>query len=253
MDDYKEMLEENLAHLKDLAKDGDRFYEYEYGMALLTNDEYDEAIKYLESSSSKGYEDATYCLGLCYEQGICFDQDIEKAKEYYNELVKKNSGYGYKGLADLLFYGDTSNKEKMEALSLYEKGALKTMSNYYYCNYELGSIYRRGIFVKKDMTKAVEYFLIANEEMVEPEMTLTLGLAYLNGKYGLEKDLTKAHDLLLEFLFEVTDEETDLIEEFNKETKKCKDEDFLNKLYLDAKNRKDECDEDCECHHHHQG
>ena len=245
-------MDNNLLYLKDLADKGDKFYEYEYAMELLSNEEYEEAIKYLESSQSKGYEDAIYCLGLCYEEGIYFEKDIDKAKAQYNKLIEMNSGYGYKGLADLLFYSDSSKEEKEEALELYNKGTNKEYNNYFYCDYELGIIYKRGLFVKKDLDKAVKYFLSAQEMMDDPEMSLTLGFAYLNGTNGLNKDLDKAHDLLLDFMSFVSDDDEELLKEFKTLIKKTKNDEFFDKLYKDMEHLEEECDdEDCHCHHQH--
>ena len=252
MDYIQEVLEENLSYLKDLADKGDKFYEYEYAMALLTNEHYEEAIKYLESSSSKGYEDATYCLGICYEQGIYYEENIEKAKELYNKLIEMNSGYGYKGLADLMFYSESTDEEKEEALKLYNEGTNKDYNNYFYCDFELGVIYKRGLYVKKDMDKAIKHFLNAYEMMDDPEISLTLGGAYLFGTNGLNKDLTKAHDLLLDFMLYVTEEDEDLLKEFKDLTKKYDDKVFFDNLLKEAK-EKENVEDECSCgeHHHH--
>lgn len=250
MDYFQEVLEENLSYLKGLADKGDKFYEYEYAMALLTNEHYEEATKYLELSASKGYEDAIYCLGLCYEQGMYYEEDIDKAKELYNKLIDMNSGYGYKGIADLLFYSSSTDEEKMEALEIYKKGTNKDFNNYFYCDFELGIIYKRGLFVKKDLDKAVKHFLSAYEMMDDPEISLTLGSSYLTGSNGLEKDINKAHDLLLDFMLYATEDDEDLLKEFKALTKKANNDEFFEKLYKDAENTKDECDDE-ECHHHH--
>lgn len=250
MDNFGNDRVKYLTYVKDQADRGDKFYQYEYAMVLFDVSEYEEGIKYLEASSKQGYEDATYCLGLCYEEGIYYDVNVDKAKEIYTELMNNHSGYGYKGLADLLFYSESSDDEKMYALDLYNKGRNKVNNNYYYCDYELGVIYRRGLYVEKDLNKAVEYFLSAYEMMDDPEISLTLGESYLNGTNGLKKDLVKAEELLLNFASFVTDEDEELLEEFTYITKKSDEKEFVSKLLNDIENMKDECDSE-ECHHHH--
>ena len=252
MNDFGNDRVKYLMYVKENADKGDKFYQYEYAMVLIDDEQYEEGIKYLEASSKQGYEDATYCLGLCYEQGIYYDQNIDKAKDLYTSLMDNNSGYGYKGLADLLFYSDSSDAEKMEALDLYNKGRNKANTNYFYCDYELGVIYRRGLYVEKDLNKAVEYFLSAYEQMDDPEISLTLGESYLNGTNGLKKDLDKAEELFLNFASYVTDEDEELIDEFVSVTKNSNDKEFISHLLKEIEELKDECDdEDCHCHHHH--
>ena len=251
MSEIKNMREKYVEYLIEKAGSGDKFYQYEYAMLLFEEENYEEGIKYLEASSKQGYEDATYCLGLCYEQGIYYDIDIEKAKELYTSLMNNHSGYGYKGLADLLFYSDSPDSEKMHALDLYNQGRNKTNTNYFYCDYELGVIYRRGLYVEKDLDKAVEYFLSAYENMDDPEISLTLASAYLNGTHGVTKDLEKAKEQLLNFVAYVNDEDEELLIEFNELIKNTNEKEFINNLLKEIDEMKDECDDDCDCEHHH--
>ena len=257
MEDFEKMVEEELNELKEKAlASKDAKDEYEYGIHLVMFERYEEGFKFLKSASDKGLSDAKYSLGLYYENGIGDETSFDKAKELYEELIDENSAYGYKGLGDLYFFGNigkTPNKTK--GIELYKKGVRDGVKDAYVCHFDLGLVYKYGDGVKRDPSKAFFHMSKAYESMDDPEIDLTLGEAYLYGINGAEKDLVKAHDHLLEFSTHINQEDKDLINEFNDITARCKDKEFLDKLFEDIKHEEEhEHSDDCECgcHHHHE-
>lgn len=50
---------------------------------------YEDAVEILKTLADKEYVDAYYGLGLCYEQGVGVERDIEAAKRYYSAAADK--------------------------------------------------------------------------------------------------------------------------------------------------------------------
>ena len=259
MGEFEQIIEKQLNELKEKAlASKDAKDEYEYGIHLVMFEKYEEGFKFLKSASDKGLDDAKYSLGLYYENGIGDETSFTKAKELYEELIESNSAYGYKGLGDLYFFGNIDkNPNKAKGIELYKKGIKEGVKDSYVCHFDLGLVYKYGDGVKKDKSKAFYHMSKAYESMDDPEIDLTLGEAYLFGINGAEKDLVKAHDHLLEFSSHVSEEDRDLMNEFNDITSRCKDEEFLDKLYEDIHDEEahqfdHDVDCDCGCHHHHE-
>ena len=259
MNEFEQIIEKQLNELKEKAlASKDAKDEYEYGIRLVMFEKYEEGFKFLKSASDKGLDDAKYSLGLYYENGIGDETSFTKAKELYEELIESNSAYGYKGLGDLYFFGNIDkNPNKAKGIELYKKGIKEGVKDSYVCHFDLGLVYKYGDGVKKDKSKAFYHMSKAYEFMDDPEIDLTLGEAYLFGINGAEKDLVKAHDHLLEFSSHVSEEDRDLMNEFNDITSRCKDEEFLDKLYEDIHDEEahqfdHDVDCDCGCHHHHE-
>lgn len=97
-----------ISYLKQAADMGDsdpQIY-FKYGAILCTEghvftDEF-EGIHYLELAVQKGEPRAAVMLAQIYEQGELVDQNIEKAREYYQLAADKDFGDGYVGLANRL-------------------------------------------------------------------------------------------------------------------------------------------------------
>lgn len=66
----------------------------QYALAVLLLDKHDgndkEAVEWLQKSAAQGHASAQLKLGICFELGIGYDEDQEKALEYYRKAATYN-------------------------------------------------------------------------------------------------------------------------------------------------------------------
>jgi TPR repeat protein len=96
-------------------------------------------------------------------------------------------------LAQKYWQGEGVKKSKKKALELWNEGALKGDGA---CAFHLGTLYEKGLIVKKDYNQARYYYLIAYRNH-HKEGTLRLAYFYEHG-LGLYKDIEKAKELYCE-------------------------------------------------------
>ena len=232
---------------------------YQYGLGIEKNDEM--ALYYFEKSSEGNNAYANYEVAHHYEKGIACKVDLEKAETHYKTAYNEFKSMVEKHGDDNLLYrlgqmtylgkgcGQDINKAveylqravkfentnaKLLLAQIYLKegyiGMYETALKYLHdvnndtSNYLLGNIYCNGEIVKKDWTKAVQYFnqcktneysyykmYIIYKKNNQPDRALkylnksveigyeyakiTLAKEYMDGKY-LDKDICKAIKLL---------------------------------------------------------
>lgn len=119
------------------------------------NLDYKKAMMYHQKLVKKGEYASLIDIGNFYHYGLGVEKDLLKAKEYYEKALQKgqkNANY-YLGL---LYYNTYDNKNLIkkdykQAFEYYKKA--QTCSSF-----ELGWFYWKGLGVKKDEKKAIEYF-----------------------------------------------------------------------------------------------
>ena len=113
----------------------------------------------------------------------------------FEEAISLGNVYAYNNLGSI--YEKDKNYEK--AIELYTISADNGDS---WANNKLGELYRKGIYVKKDLKKAFDYYEQASDST---QFTLCPWANYNLAKYfyipgcleiGIEKDLNKAVELL---------------------------------------------------------
>ncbi|MCR5741463.1 MAG: sel1 repeat family protein [Gammaproteobacteria bacterium] len=228
-------MEDRIKELKEKAKSGQANDLYEYGLALIMNEEADEGFKVLNEAMDKGSDEAKFFIALYYSNGLGGEEDYDKAISLFNELIDKKSAYGYKGIGDLYHYGEHFDKDFTKALKYYQDGVKKDIKDSFVCHYELGIMYKYGEGVERDQKESFKHFLKSNDGMFSLDSSLSLGMAYLYGMYGVNKDLEKAHDFLLEFLCSLSPKDANLKKEYDINIARCEDKEFLKKLDEDYK------------------
>lgn len=167
---------------------------YNHLIGESSKEELELAYKYLNKAIELGSIPAINQIGLLYLKGIYpIKKDINKATEYFKRASSFNYAYAYNNLGKI--YEDKSNYK--EAIIYYEKSALLGES---WALNKLGEFYRLGIYVKKDMQKAFDYY---NKAIEVPIDNLCFhayyNLAkyyYLTGNTILTKDSNKATNYL---------------------------------------------------------
>lgn len=163
----------------------------------LNDDDINLAWEYLNKAYSLGSISAINTIGLCYLNGYTENhkKDIDKAIKYFKEAISKNYIYAYNNLGKI--YEDKKDYEN--AYLCYKKSALSEES--WACN-RLGLFYYNGIYVKKDINKAFEYFTIgANSPIMTRDNWNIYNLVKLfylkgNGTIGIKKNINKCLELL---------------------------------------------------------
>lgn len=155
------------------------------------------AVKYFNKARKLKCSNAFNSFGLIYLNGTIphIKQNKEKAIEMFEEAISLGNVYAYNNLGSI--YEKDKNYEK--AIELYTISADNGDS---WANNQLGEFYRKGIFVKKDLKKAFDYYEKASDST---QFTMCPWANYNLAKYfyipgcleiGIKKDLNKAIELL---------------------------------------------------------
>ena len=153
-------------------------YEYQVSKKYLDNNSknYDSkiGIEILKKSANMGCVHSLYLLGKYYMDGVFLKKDLNKAEKTFIKADNMNNCYAQYKLSKIYFdsNGDLFNPQKgMEFL------CKSASSGYKYALYQLGKIYYNGVFVEKDINKAIQYLMAAAEKDCECAEKL---LEYIN-------------------------------------------------------------------------
>lgn len=167
---------------------------YDHLIGDQSKEELTLAYNYLTKAIELGSIPALNQMGLLYLHGTYpVKKDIKKALEYFSKASEHNYAYAFNNLGKI--YEDKNNYK--EAISYYEKSA--TLGESWALN-KLGEFYRQGIHVKKNMKKALNYYIKALDSPIDNIcFHAYYNLAkyyYLTGNTILIKDINKAQEYL---------------------------------------------------------
>ena len=160
-----------------------------------SNEDYEKGYKYLVKAKELGNIAACNVLGLYYYNGINpLKKNINKALELFKIGADNNYAYSYNNLGK--YY--ELNKEYNKAIDCYEKSA--SLGESWACN-KVGEIYRKGIWLDKDLKKAYYYYnqaILVNHRVLCYYAYYNLGVLYYVGdiESNISKDMDKAIDCL---------------------------------------------------------
>ncbi len=197
-------------------------YYHLYKLTMEQND-YQEAISYLEEGFAISSPLCTKELGELYYHGDYVQKDIRKATDYFLEGYKLHSKVSTYYLGKILFYGEgcvvnkTKGRELInKALSLgyidqegdiYEilypnqlKRQIKYLKRIYkeYKDFKTAIILAKLYYAHKSYKKAVKYFKVGRDHN-DRESMYYLGMFYKNGVV-IDRNYYKAYDLFKESL-----------------------------------------------------
>lgn len=167
---------------------------YENLIGEHTKEELLLAYNYLNKAIELGSIPAINQMGLLYLNGVYpVKKNIKKAVEYFKKASAFNYAYAFNNLGKI--YENKGNYS--EAITQYEKSA--SLGESWALN-KLGEVYRIGIYVKKDMQKACNYYNKAIDSPIDNTCFYAYyNLAkyyYLTGNTILTKDKLKAIEYL---------------------------------------------------------
>jgi uncharacterized protein len=128
------------------------------GFEALSEQDYEEAIKYYQQAAAKGSADAMNDLGYIYEAIEGF-VDPKLAFEWYTRGVEAGSPHAANGLGNCYMDGLGTTANINKAIELYEQSAAKDVS---YAHYNLGILYYEEKHVAKNDEKALTHFISAS-------------------------------------------------------------------------------------------
>jgi uncharacterized protein len=128
------------------------------GFEALSEQDYEEAIKYYQLAAAKGSADAMNDLGYIYEAIEGF-VDPKLSFEWYTRGVEAGSPNAANGLGNCYMDGVGTTADINKAIELYEQSAAKHVS---YAHYNLGILYYEGKHVETNYEKAFTHFVSAS-------------------------------------------------------------------------------------------
>ncbi len=163
----------------------------------LTADDIALSWTYLKKAEQLNSVSALNSIGICYLHGYTPNKkkDLNKAIAYFNKAASKGYPFAHNNLGKI--YEEAKKYE--EAFNCYQKSAEKEES--WACN-KVGEFYRLGLYVKKDLNKAYNYYLtgsVADIFNICPWNIFNLVKYFYypgNATLGIEKDLNKSINLL---------------------------------------------------------
>lgn len=175
-------------HLEPLAEFGIDEAKYEYGIVLLRKDDaddedYAQALKYLESVRGKREGNALFEVGRVYEKGLGVSKDLDRALDYYARATEKGYSRGVYQSASVY----EKKKDYNQALALYKKALDGKFAK---AAYGIGRLYERGRLGEKDLVTALSWYIHAENFGVKG---MTKNIERIKSRLGAE-DISKAYD-----------------------------------------------------------
>lgn len=159
-----------------------------------SNEELNIAFNYLNKAVNLGNIVAINKIGLFYMNGLYpVEKNIDKAILFFKKAAEQEYPYAYNNLGMIC----EKNNNMQKAFTYYEKSA--SLGESWALN-RIGEFYRKGIYVKKDMEKAFNYYNKAIDIPISNVCYYAFyNLAkyyYLTGNTILIKDENKAIEYL---------------------------------------------------------
>lgn len=133
-------------------------YYNQLGDYYFDNKDYATAFSKYKEGSIEGSAYSYYKLYVMYLRGYGVSQDSKLAYTMLEESAKRQYAPAEVRLANKLIFTTKQNRDMNRGLALLNSAAMK---EYKYAYSDLYVIYRYGIGVKKDLSKALQYFRLA--------------------------------------------------------------------------------------------
>lgn len=147
-----------------------------------------EALKLLNAAASAGDSLAQHWLGSAYFNGRAVPKDISQALVWFGRAADKGQPESIHAMGEIHFNGLGINKDEAKGVEYFKRGAEKGWAA---SHERLASLSWDGRAMPTDKAKALEHARIA-AEAGRPVAQFILGVGYLLGQGGVEKDMAKA-------------------------------------------------------------
>lgn len=108
-----------------LAETGNAEALYWIGTELYLDEEYEEAVKWLNQAAEQDMPQAIGYLGKCYYFGNGVSQDVNKAFQLFQQAKRCGAGWIYRLLGDCFYNGYGTEKDLKQAWEYYQQGVDK--------------------------------------------------------------------------------------------------------------------------------
>ena len=167
------------------AQDIDVEQTFKKGEDLFNNQNYSEALPYLEEAANHNNDEAQFLLGKMYQQGLGTEIDYTKAVKWYEKSIVNENAKALNNLGFMYMNELGVDKNYPKAKVLFEKAAEKGLG---IASFNLGMLYFDGKGVAKDRIKALEYLKKA-EEKGNTGAIIQMAMMYKDGN-GVKQDLS---------------------------------------------------------------
>ena len=158
----------------------------------------------LRRCATAGDPSAVYHLAYLYENGVYYEQNIEKAFELYEESARAGEIKSIGKLGLCCYHGWNVERDYKKAFNWFETAAL--LYDDIVAIYMLGDMYAKGYCVEQNAVYAAKLYTKAyhkadpeEDRSIMPDIWLRLGRAILNGE-GIHQDTWAALRLLCDAL-----------------------------------------------------
>lgn len=157
---------------------------FQLGRVEVKLQNYERAKTLLEDAIAKGYTLAAVELGLLYDNGLGVDADLKKALELYQVAADAGWGVAYSNIGDLYRLGLGVEKDEAKALEHYDQAIAKGNE---------AALGRKAMMLAEGHQEGEDPRPVVNALLQAAIRTdaigsVELGLAYLNGRFGLPSD-----------------------------------------------------------------
>lgn len=147
-----------------------------------------EALRLLNSAAAAGDSLAQHFLGNAYFTGRAVPKDISQALVWFGRAADKGQPESIHAMGEIHFNGLGINKDEAKGVEYFKRAAEKGWAA---SHERLATLSWDGRAMPTDKAKALDHARIA-AETGRPVAQFVLGLGYLLGQGGVEKDMTKA-------------------------------------------------------------
>lgn len=125
------------------------------GLSIFLQKRYKEAFPYFEKAASMNHADSVNMLGAYYSEGVLFDQNYEKALDYFRKAIEidENNASAQFNIGQAYYNGAGVEQDYKHAFEWYVKSANQ---DYSLAQIQLAEMYFSGKGVNKNITKAIE-------------------------------------------------------------------------------------------------
>ena len=184
--------------LEKAVSEGDIDAINDLGVIYERNDNYEKAMELYRLSGLLGSPVAIHNVGNLFETGLGVDRNDECAYLLYKRAASMNYPHAFYKIASFYYEGKVVDKDERKAFEWVMKGAkleLKSKDETS-CLTTVGNHYEFGIWVKKNINKALKYYRLASQRG-DTIAKFNLALIYLYKK-GSKKSVKSGMDLLAE-------------------------------------------------------
>ncbi|MBQ7219891.1 MAG: sel1 repeat family protein [Synergistaceae bacterium] len=181
--------ESDLGKLQDMAEAGHPLAQYMLGKFYDDRNNFPMAYIWYMEAALQGNSDAQNALGELYEDGLGVRQDYRKAFEWYLKAAEHGEVRAQNSLGRMYKDGKGvyRNDENYRTAFLWFEKAANNSS--IYAKYNLACMYENGLGVKRDINKAIEFYIYTCQYF--QEANLNLGDLYVSLLPSLKKKSEK--------------------------------------------------------------